>query len=205
MRSPHARPPSLLQPGTGRRGIACDRGCRRKPQDPNAGPASCRTATASDGGGASTARGSGTPTRARASLPSWPPSPIALGGRVVLLELAMPYRVIPGIADFARGGLPAPAATDDRNQWVDGYCWLYCGQQWTRVLWIGPVSVAGARAPMYACGPCIRKLQDQVWQSLLLSDGSAESAQVGVSPDVESSGERGRGKHRASGGFLRRR
>ncbi len=117
----------------------------------------------------------------------------------------MPYRVIPGIADFARGGLPAPAATDDRNHWVDGYCWLYCGQQWTRVLWIGPVSVAGAKAPMYACGPCIQKLQDQVWESLLLSDGSAESAQIGVPAEAESSGGRPGGRHRASGGFLRRR
>lgn len=116
----------------------------------------------------------------------------------------MPYRVIPGIADFARGGLPAPATTDDGNRWVDGFCWLYCGQQWTRVLWIGPVSVAGAQAPMYACGPCIRQLQDQVWQSILLSDGSAGTAQVEVPPEAEASGERRGGKHRARGGLLRR-
>ena len=78
----------------------------------------------------------------------------------MLTELALPHRVIPGIAEFARGGLPAPAATDDGNEWVDGFCWLYCGQQWTRVLWIGPASVAGAQAPMYACGPCIRTLHE---------------------------------------------
>ena len=42
--------------------------------------------------------------------------------------------VIPGIAEFARGGLPTPARTDDGNPWVDGVCWLYCGQRWTRDL-----------------------------------------------------------------------
>lgn len=45
--------------------------------------------------------------------------------------------------EVACGGLPAPAATDDRNAWVDGFCWLYCGQRWTRVLLIGPASIAG--------------------------------------------------------------
>jgi hypothetical protein len=72
--------------------------------------------------------------------------------------------VIPGLADFARGGQPAPAETDDGNRWVDGFCWLYCGHRWTRVLWIGPVSVAGAEAPAYACGPCIGQLvKPWVW------------------------------------------
>ena len=70
--------------------------------------------------------------------------------------------VIPGIAEFARGGLPAPAQTDDGNPWVDGLCWLYCGQRWTRVLWIGPATVAGMNAPMFACGPCIAELQERV-------------------------------------------
>ncbi|AJC55123.1 hypothetical protein [Streptomyces sp. 769] len=122
----------------------------------------------------------------------------------MLLELAMPYRVIPGIAEFARGDLPAAAATDDGNRWVDGYCWLYCGQQWTRVLWIGPVSVAGAQALMYACGPCIRILQDQVWQAILLSVGSAGPAQVEVPPEAEPEGSHRGGRHRARGGLLRR-
>lgn len=79
----------------------------------------------------------------------------------MLTGVALRHRVIPGITEFARGGLPAPAATDDGNEWVDGGCWLYCGQRWTRVLWIGPASVAGAQAPMYACGPCIRVLQER--------------------------------------------
>lgn len=83
----------------------------------------------------------------------------------MFMELAVTPQVIPGIAEFARGGLPAAADTDDGNTWTDGYCWLYCGQRWTRVLWIGPVSVAGAQAAMHACGPCIRALQEQVRQS----------------------------------------
>ncbi|MEU6628996.1 hypothetical protein ABZ905_11975 [Streptomyces parvus] len=37
----------------------------------------------------------------------------------MLTEVALQHRVIPGIAEFARGGLPSPAATDDSNEWVD--------------------------------------------------------------------------------------
>ncbi|MDQ0985964.1 hypothetical protein [Streptomyces sp. V2I9] len=44
----------------------------------------------------------------------------------MLAEVALQHRVIPAIAEFARGGLPSPAATDDGNEWVDGLCWLYC-------------------------------------------------------------------------------
>lgn len=84
----------------------------------------------------------------------------------------MQPRVIPGIAEFARGGLPEPAATDDGNAWTDGYCWLFCGRQWTRVLWIGPAGVAGIQAPMYACGPCIRELQERIWHAILKEDES---------------------------------
>ncbi|MEV7115680.1 hypothetical protein [Streptomyces anulatus] len=41
----------------------------------------------------------------------------------MLTEVALQHRVIPGIAEFARGGLPSPsAATDDGNEWVDGLC-----------------------------------------------------------------------------------
>jgi hypothetical protein len=36
--------------------------------------------------------------------------------------------VIPGITEFVRGGLLDPPSTDDGNRWVDGFCWLYCGQ-----------------------------------------------------------------------------
>ncbi|GAA2484230.1 hypothetical protein GCM10010406_20630 [Streptomyces thermolineatus] len=106
--------------------------------------------------------------------------------------------VIPGIAEFARGGLPAPAQADDRNPWVDGICWLYCGQRWTRVLWIGPASVAGMQAPMFACSPCIAELHDRVWRSVRLSDAGAGSGsyQNCVGED-DHSRPRG-GRHRAN-------
>ncbi|CAL9534394.1 hypothetical protein SUDANB70_04124 [Streptomyces sp. enrichment culture] len=112
--------------------------------------------------------------------------------------------MIPGIAEFARGGLPAPAATDDGNEWVDGVCWLYCGQQWTRVLWIGPASVAGAQAPMYACGPCIRVLQERVWQSLLSKDEPARSDRPSKATAVGPPPARRTGRHRGQSRFLRR-
>ncbi|MTE20169.1 hypothetical protein F0L17_13825 [Streptomyces sp. TRM43335] len=122
----------------------------------------------------------------------------------MLPEPAGPHRAAPGIPDFARGGLPAPAATDDGNRWVDGSCWLYCGRRWTRVLWVGPVNVAGVQAPMYACGPCIRKLQEQVWQAVLLNDAPTRSAQPGAPAGAEPPGRRRGGRHRARGGFPRR-
>ncbi|WP_149181171.1 hypothetical protein [Streptomyces sp. TRM49041] len=106
------------------------------------------------------------------------------------------HLVIPGIAEFARGGLPDPPATDDGNHWVDGLCWLYCGQQSTRVLWIGPASVAGAQAPMYACGPCIQELQQRVWRSLLLDDEPARTASRVVPVEAASPAGRRGGRHR---------
>lgn len=116
----------------------------------------------------------------------------------MLTELAVPHIVIPGITEFARGGLPDPPSTDDGNRWVDGFCWLYCGQQWTRVLWIGPASVAGAQAAMYGCGPCIRELQDRVWRSILLNDEPAgpESA---ATRGEEHLASRRPGRHRRVG------
>ncbi|WP_441250930.1 hypothetical protein [Kitasatospora sp. McL0602] len=120
----------------------------------------------------------------------------------MLTELAVPHRVIPGIAEFARGGLPAPAATDDGNHWIDGFCWLYCGQQWTRVLWIGPASVAGAQAAMYACGPCVQELHERVWQSILLNDDPARPA-APVGEEALLAAPRG-GRHRGRSRRLRR-
>jgi hypothetical protein len=58
---------------------------------------------------------------------------------------------------------PPPAQSDDGNPWVDGWCWLWCGWQYTRVLWIGAVGTPGANAPLYACGACIRLLSESVW------------------------------------------
>ncbi|GGU51795.1 hypothetical protein ACIQIG_14135 [Streptomyces bacillaris] len=123
----------------------------------------------------------------------------------MLTEVALQHRVIPGIAEFARGGLPSPAATDDGNEWVDGPCWLYCGQRWTRVLWIGPARVAGAQAPMYACGACIGALQERVWQSFFNENRPARSTRPSESAEVgqSTSGKR-TGKHRGQSRLFRR-
>ncbi|MEU5383236.1 hypothetical protein [Kitasatospora cineracea] len=85
--------------------------------------------------------------------------------------------IVPGIAEFARGGRPALPATDDGNDWSDGLCWLYC-LSWTRVMWIGRVTVAAADAPMNACAPCIRRLNDLLWEHLLLSGQGIETGQL---------------------------
>lgn len=65
---------------------------------------------------------------------------------------------------------PVPAQTDDGNPWVDGPCWLWCGHQNTRVLWLGPVSASGAHAPFYACGPCLALLHHSVWDYVVAQD-----------------------------------
>ncbi|MFJ9693132.1 hypothetical protein [Kitasatospora sp. NPDC101183] len=122
----------------------------------------------------------------------------------MLTELVMPHVVIPGIAEFARGCLPAPAATDNRNPWVDGFCWLYCGQQWTRVLWIGPATVAGAQAPMYACGPCIQELQERVWRSILLNDEPSPPVPPSTGGEESRVGSTRPGRHRRSSWPFRR-
>lgn len=122
----------------------------------------------------------------------------------MLTEAASRHRVTPGDAEFARGGLPAAAPTDDGNRWVDGSCWLYCGQRWTRVLWIGPASVAGAQAPMYACGPCIRALQERVWQSLLSRDEPTRPVRPSDATVAGPSSARRVGRHRGQRRSLRR-
>lgn len=115
------------------------------------------------------------------------------------------HMVIPGIASFACGGLPAPAQEGDRNPWVDGTCWLYCGQRWTRVLWIGPVSVAGIQAPMFACSSCIVELHERVWQSVCLRDELGRSGpQPTRAEEDEQTRPRG-GRHRVRSRFLRPR
>ncbi|MFD7320537.1 hypothetical protein ACFV9D_05510 [Streptomyces sp. NPDC059875] len=52
----------------------------------------------------------------------------------MILDLATPTGRSHGIASFARDGLSVAATPDDANHWVDGFCWLYCGLRWTRVL-----------------------------------------------------------------------
>jgi hypothetical protein len=66
--------------------------------------------------------------------------------------------------------LPLPVATDDLNRWVEGRCWLrWCGNWYstTRVTWIGPASVAGASAPIFACEPWIRLLGGEVLREVM--------------------------------------
>ncbi|WP_331730638.1 hypothetical protein OHV05_36980 (plasmid) [Kitasatospora sp. NBC_00070] len=93
-------------------------------------------------------------------------------------DLALPPRLIlPGIEAFVRGGRPAVPSTDDGNWWEDGLCWLYCGE-WARVMWIGPVTVASATAPMRACAACIRRLHDMVWEHLLLKDSGSQEPEL---------------------------
>lgn len=106
------------------------------------------------------------------------------------------HLVIPGIAAYAHEGLPTPAQTDDSNTWVDGVCWLYCGQRRTRVLWIGPASVAGMQAPMFACDPCISELHQRVWQSIRLRDEPHRSSALTRS-EVDEHPHSRRGRHRA--------
>ncbi|MER5863536.1 hypothetical protein [Kitasatospora sp. NPDC002040] len=89
-------------------------------------------------------------------------------------EADLPARmVIPGIAAFARADRPETPLPDDGNTWTTGRCWLYCGRDHVPVLWIGPVTVASATAPMFACASCISRLNDLLWEDLLV--GSARS------------------------------
>ncbi|MEU8919500.1 hypothetical protein AB0D10_01015 [Kitasatospora sp. NPDC048545] len=111
---------------------------------------------------------------------------------------------MPGLAEFARGGRPAVPANGDGNPWESGLCWLYCGQ-WTRVMWIGPVTVAAATAPMYACAPCIRKLNELVWNHILLVDTGIGRTELAVPTDngppvleASRSSPRQRARHRRS-------
>ncbi|WP_405018108.1 hypothetical protein OHV05_15000 [Kitasatospora sp. NBC_00070] len=88
------------------------------------------------------------------------------------IELDLPARmVIPGIAAFARADRPDTPLPGDGNEWTTGRCWLYCAREHVPVLWIGPVTVASATAPMFACASCISRLSDLLWDDLLV--GSA--------------------------------
>ncbi|MFJ6140127.1 hypothetical protein [Kitasatospora sp. NPDC092286] len=88
-----------------------------------------------------------------------------------VLELDLPARmIIPGIASFARGERPEIPVPDDGHPWVLGRCWLYCGRDQLWVVWIGPVTIAAATAPMFACAQCIAHLNSLVWEHLLWVD-----------------------------------
>nr|BEK65713.1 hypothetical protein KPHV_29400 [Kitasatospora purpeofusca] len=81
--------------------------------------------------------------------------------------LAVELSAIASFASAARPELPVP---DDGNDWEAGRCWLYCGRDPVAVMWIGPVTVAGATAPMVACAQCIAMLNSLVWEHLSIKD-----------------------------------
>ncbi|GAA2773746.1 hypothetical protein [Kitasatospora cinereorecta] len=66
-------------------------------------------------------------------------------------------RIIPGIAAFAME--EGARELESNSAWGQGQCWLYCGRN-VEVRWLGPVTVAAANAPMYACARCITRLTD---------------------------------------------
>ncbi|MFC8449481.1 hypothetical protein [Kitasatospora sp. NPDC057223] len=87
------------------------------------------------------------------------------------LGVELPTRmVIPGIMALSRAERPELPFPNDGNPWVTGRCWLYCGRDEVSVMWIGPVTVAAASAPMFACAECIARLNSLVWEHLLWKD-----------------------------------
>ena len=58
--------------------------------------------------------------------------------------------------------LPAVARAGDETGAV-GPCWFFCGHRVTSVVWIGALTTVGARAPLYACGPCLARLHAMAW------------------------------------------
>lgn len=60
-------------------------------------------------------------------------------------------------------GTPEPARTDDGNRWTWGPCWGWCGEDQTRVLWVGPARTTGhVVADLYYCGQCVERLHDRI-------------------------------------------
>ncbi len=58
---------------------------------------------------------------------------------------------------------PRAAQPGGSASWVRGWCWFYCGHAFTDVLWLGTITSVGASAPLYACGECLARLHDAVW------------------------------------------
>lgn len=49
-----------------------------------------------------------------------------------------------------------------RQAWIGGECWL-CDGSGLPVIWLGPVqSQHHGQAPLYACEPCIRRLEARI-------------------------------------------
>lgn len=71
--------------------------------------------------------------------------------------------------------LPPMAQTDDGNHWVTGRCWLWCGRESARVVWVGSAGALGVTADVFACEACALSLADQVIASQMAEDVSASS------------------------------
>lgn len=54
-----------------------------------------------------------------------------------------------------------------QRKWVTGDCWLWCERTAVPVLWLGPLQWEGQHAPLYACEPCIHRLEQRVHAYLL--------------------------------------
>lgn len=73
--------------------------------------------------------------------------------------------------------LPPPAETDDGNHWITGRCWLWCGRERARVLWIGAgTAPGGVTADLFACTSCAQVLGDQILDSQLSADIGGRAA-----------------------------
>lgn len=67
--------------------------------------------------------------------------------------------------------LPPQPETDDGNHWVTGRCWLWCGRESTRVLWIGTgTGSSGVTGDLFACATCVQALDDQILEAQLSKD-----------------------------------
>ncbi|WP_329133638.1 hypothetical protein OG552_16535 [Streptomyces sp. NBC_01476] len=67
--------------------------------------------------------------------------------------------------------LPPSAEPDDGNRWTTGRCWLWCGREQARVLWIGTgTAPGGVTAHLFACAACAQCLGDEILASQLSSD-----------------------------------
>lgn len=96
--------------------------------------------------------------------------------------------------------LPPPAETDDGNHWTIGRCWLWCGREHARVLWIGTgTAPGGVTTHLFACVACAQSLGDQILAAQLSADiGGHELhgyANVGTPETVRTPAPPG-GRHR---------
>jgi hypothetical protein len=80
-----------------------------------------------------------------------------------------PWRSTLSVRRISR--LPPQPEMDDQNHWVAGRCWLWCGQESVRVLWIGSgTSSSGVTGHLFACAQCVKALDDQILDAQLSKD-----------------------------------